>query len=105
MPDGQFELKDFRQPVVASVGVILGFLLGFLGQWVTEETFALKTAGDVITLAGSVLGALLLLSVLFRMLSPGIAPANAAAFYRRTLRVYMAAVAVPLFAMALSAFI
>lgn len=37
-----FELKDYRQPVVTSLGVILGFLLGFLGQWVTEDGFALK---------------------------------------------------------------
>ena len=32
MTSPAFEMKDYRQPVVTSLGVILGFLVGFLGQ-------------------------------------------------------------------------
>jgi len=45
MSSPAFELKDYRQPVVTSLGVILGFLIGFLGQWVTEDNFATFAVG------------------------------------------------------------
>ncbi len=96
MPDPQIDLKDYRQPLVTSLGVILGFLLGFLGQWVTEDTFALTSVSDFVTLFGSTIGAVLLLVTLFRMLSPNGPPDRAFAFYRLTLRLYVAGVVVPL---------
>ena len=47
-----FELKDYRQPLVTSLGVILGFLIGFLAQWVSEDDFALSGAADWLVFAG-----------------------------------------------------
>ena len=60
-----FEIKDYRQPLVTSLGVILGFLLGFLGQWVTETDFALRDASDHLTFWGSLCAAGLLLAALW----------------------------------------
>ncbi len=42
IPPPGFDIKDFRQPVVTSLGVIVGFLLGYVGQWLTEANFALR---------------------------------------------------------------
>ena len=100
-----FELKDYRQPVVTSLGVILGFLVGFLGQWVTEEDFALRSLADGVVLLGCCAGALLLFSALFRMLQPGVAPEEALAHYRVTLKLYMAGLGAAFGGILVSAFI
>ena len=99
------DLKDYRQPMVTSLGIIIGFLLGFLGQWVTEESFALKTASDVLTFLGSVLGVILLLIALFRMLTPQESTDAAVMAYRNTLKLYAFGVILPLASMLISAFI
>lgn len=99
-----FELKDFRQPVVTSLGVILGFLVGFLGQWVTEDNFALRTSSDWIVLTGCSGGALLLFGALFRMLNPAVPSEVALIHYRVTLKLYIAGLAMALGSVMLSAF-
>ncbi|MBL8388574.1 MAG: hypothetical protein JNK17_10190 [Hydrogenophaga sp.] len=100
-----FELKDFRQPVVTSLGVILGFLVGFLGQWVTEDNFALRSVSDGLVLVGCSVGALLLFAALFRMLNPAVPSESALPYYRATLKVYMAGLAVAFGSILVSAFI
>lgn len=89
-----FDLKDFRQPVVTSLGVILGFLVSFLGQWVTEENFALRTTADWTVITTSIGGGMLLFVALFRMLQPAVPGEAALAHYRCTLRFYMAGLTV-----------
>jgi hypothetical protein len=100
-----FEIKDYRQPVVTSLGIILGFLLGFLGQWVTEPSFLLKEAGDILTFVGTVLGVVLLFIALFKMLSPNMAPQQSLKTYQSVLRLYLVGVVVPTGSILLSAFI
>lgn len=100
-----FELKDYRQPVVTSLGVILGFLVGFLGQWVTEENFALRSASDMVALASLLLASMLLLVALFRMITPGVPSEGALAHYRLTLKLYATGLAIALGGLMVSAFI
>lgn len=100
-----FELKDYRQPVVTSLGVILGFLVGFLGQWITEDNFALRSGSDVVVLCSSFIGVVLLLGALFRMLKPDLPPDAALAYYRITLKVYMAGIGFAFGGLLISAFI
>ncbi len=88
------DIKDYRQPMVTSLGVILGFLVGFLGQWVTEESFALKSAADYIVFIGSFMGVVLLFTALFRMLSPKLPKDDVEAYYYTTFLVYMVGVIV-----------
>jgi hypothetical protein len=99
------DLKDYRQPLVTSLGIIVGFLLGFLGEWVTEETFTLKSLGDFLTFLGSVTGMILLLSALFLMLSPRDPSEDTVAIYRRILRLYATGVVIPLLCILISAFL
>lgn len=99
-----FDLKDYRQPMVTSMGVILGFILGFLGQWVTEEQFALRNGGDYLTFWGCVGCAMVQLLVLWRMLSPLADPSQALAHYRTSLRLYVGSLALALAVLMASAF-
>lgn len=99
-----FELKDYRQPLVTSLGVILGFLVGFLAQWVSDEQFALANAADWLVFAGCISGAAILLRVLFRMLSPTDA-SDPLLRYRRTLRLYVSGIAVAFLSLIVAAFL
>ncbi len=96
-----FELKDYRQPVVTSLGVILGFLVGFLGQWVTEEDFALRSLSDGVVLLGCCVGALLLFSALL----PNVAPEATLAHSQGTLKLYKAGLGAAFGGILLSVFI
>jgi hypothetical protein len=102
--DGLMEIKDYRQPMVTSIGVILGFLMGFLGQWVTEPTFRLASSDDHLVFAGSLLGVVMLLAAMYRMLSP-VLPADVMPYYRRTLQLYMGGIVIAFSSMVVSAFI
>jgi hypothetical protein len=98
------EIKDYRQPMVTSIGVILGFLMGFLGQWVTEPVFKLVSASDYMVFVGCLAGVVLLLVALYRMLSP-VFPKDVAQYYGRTLQLYMGGIVVAFSSMVVSAFI
>lgn len=100
-----FDIKDYRQPLVTSLGVILGFFVGFLGQWVTENDFALHTASDWIAFCASLTAVLMLLTALFRMLTPVRKGNKAYAFYRNTLHLYMAGVLCAFGGLVVSAFV
>jgi hypothetical protein len=105
MTSPAFEMKDYRQPVVTSLGVILGFLVGFLGQWVTEDNFALRSLSDGVVLVSCFVGALLLFAALFRMLTPGVPAETALAHYKVTLKMYMAGLGTAFGGILVSAFI
>jgi hypothetical protein len=100
-----FELKDYRQPVVTSLGVILGFIVGFMGQWVTEDDFALRTLSDWVIFMGGFVGVLLLFVALFRMIQPNVPQEDALAHYRVTLKIYMVGLAASFGGILVSAFI
>lgn len=99
-----FDIKDYRQPLVTSLGVILGFLIGFLAQWIAEDDFALRGASDVLLFAGCIAGAGILLSVLFRMLAPPPADADPLQRYRAILRHYIAGVSIAFLSLIAAAF-
>ena len=100
-----FEIKDYRQPVVTSIGVILGFLMGFLINWVTDEHFSIRTQSDQVALVACMIGPILLLIALFRMLNPISTQINALLYYQNTLRFYFLGITLPLFLLVVSAFI
>ena len=99
-----FELKEYRQPMVTSLGVVLGFLVGFLAQWISEDDFALANASDWLVFGGCIAGAAILLRVLFRMLTP-VRELDPLAFYRRTLRLYVSGIAVAFLSLIVAAFL
>ena len=98
------EMKDYRQPLATSIGVFMGFLIGFLGQWVTESNFALTSTADYVVFVGSLLGVVLLLVALYRTLSPNL-PTDLLTYYQRTLHLYMSGIVVAFVSLLVSAFI
>lgn len=85
-----------RQPMVTSLGILLGFLLNFLAGWATEDHHGptVSTAADY-SVAASVIAAIVLMCVvLMRLLDPRPSGDEAPAHYRGTYRLYC--IALPL---------
>lgn len=64
------DIAPLRQPMVTSLGIIMGFLLGFLANWATEDEDGetLMTLADH-AVAFTLLGAIAMMClVLFRLL-------------------------------------
>lgn len=87
------ELKDYRQPMVTSLGIILGFMLNFLAGWGIRTGEAIVDFTDLVVLAGSTASVVLMCATLYRMLRADVAEAEVARYYRATLRLYVAAIA------------
>ena len=88
------DIRDFRQPMVTSLGIMLGFLLGFLGQWAIrdENEIAIRNLSEAIV-AGALIAAIcMMLLVLYRLLDNCYDLTRAGYYYRRTFRLYMAAI-------------
>lgn len=84
------EIKDYRQPLVTSLGLVLGFLLNYIAQWADKSRGMgmFEDATDCVIFA-TILGAVsVLVLVLYRMLNPRL-PADPLAYYRTSLRLYV----------------
>ncbi len=89
------DIAPYRQPMVTSIGIILGFLLNFLANWATED----EDGATLMTLADYAVAGTLLLSiammcgVLFRLLDIRKADQMQEAHYIGTFRLYVASIA------------
>jgi uncharacterized membrane protein len=88
------DIAPYRQPMVTSIGIILGFLLNFLANWATED----EDGDTLLTLADYAVAGTLLLSiammcgVLFRLLDIRKADHMQEAHYIGTFRLYVACI-------------
>lgn len=106
------DLKDYRQPMVTSLGIILGFLLNFLASWATADDnhAAIQTTADWLV-AGTLLIALMgMLWVLFRVLNNRLpakdtASEQAAQYYQTTFRLYITSVGLAFLGVIISLFL
>jgi len=84
------EVAAYRQPMVTSIGIILGFILAFMANWAAaaDDAPAVSTPSDwiiALTLLGSVA---LFTTALFRLLDNRV-HANAGERYQTTFRIYI----------------
>ena len=89
------DLSTYRQPLVTSLGIILGFLLNFLAGWATrqDQTSEIQNYADFIV-AMTVLPALVIMVfVLYRLLDIRHKPEKLGRIYMNTLQLYMFAIA------------
>lgn len=89
------EVAQFRQPMVTSLGIILGFMLAFLANWAADadEMPAVWSGSDFLILATLALSICLFTMVLYRVLDNRIL-AEPGLRYRTTLQLYMTAIVI-----------
>ncbi|MCP2040775.1 ABC-type dipeptide/oligopeptide/nickel transport system permease subunit [Neisseria sp. HSC-16F19] len=84
-------IDSFRAPMVTAIGIILGFVLAFMGRWVTEPS-ADRTVvhiSDWFIAVGFFIGIVLLLVALYRILNNRVPGNRERAYYFRTLQIFM----------------
>ena len=84
------EIAPFRQPMVTSIGIVLGFLLAFLANWAAQADAepALSSASDFLIAIALLGSAALFTTALYRLLDSRI-HANAGERYQTTFRIYI----------------
>ena len=84
------EIAPYRQPMITSLGIVLGFMLAFLANWAAQadDMPAVTTASDWLILVTLGTGIVLFTVVLYRLLD-NVVHANPGLRYRATLRLYM----------------
>lgn len=88
------DIAPLRQPMVTSIGIILGFVLSFLANWATEEDGgpALQDASDYAVASTLLVSVALMCLVLFRLLDMRHPPELLARRYDRTFLIYKTAI-------------
>lgn len=90
------DIRDFRQPMVTSIGIMLGFLMNFLAQWAIadDDHPAIQSVADGVVALTLVIGIGLMIFVLFKLLTNRYDITNAGIYYQGIFRWYMAAILV-----------
>jgi hypothetical protein len=84
------EVAPFRQPMVTSIGIVLGFLLAFLANWAAQADAepALSSASDFV-IAFALLGSAGFLTTALFLLLDNRIHANTGERYQTTFRIYI----------------
>lgn len=98
------EIKDYRQPMVTSLGIIMGFILSFLATWSisSDKHPIIQTIDDWCLLVSFTIGLCLMVLVLYRILSPTIESKNPTAYYTKTLKIFIVAILISFVGLLLS---
>ena len=81
-------IQNYRQPMVTSIGIILGFVLGFTGKWATEPVTETETSDHFISI-GLFTSIILLIVALYRILNNNFPKDNTAKYYQKTLTIFI----------------
>lgn len=103
----QGDLKDYRQPLVTSTGIILGFMLNFLAGWAHGENGAIEDTADAVILATILCSACLFVLTLLRALRADF-PAEPEAqgrYYATTLWLFLAGISTAFLGLGLTLFL
>ncbi|MEI2825719.1 MAG: hypothetical protein V9F04_04495 [Dermatophilaceae bacterium] len=95
------EIKDYRQPMVTSLGIIFGFLLNFLAEWGINNGEP-QGRSEWLVLAVVVVALGLMALVLFLILHPTKGTADPGRYYARILRLYLGAICTAFLGLALA---
>lgn len=100
------DVAGFRQPIVTSIGILLGFQLAFLANWALASDISPAVNGfaDTMLALAFLVSIALFTLVLFRVLDNRIQnyPGD---HYRTTLRIYLAALILAFSGLAVALFV
>ena len=82
------KIQPYRQPIVTATGILLGFILNFASGWATKA-FSTGNARAMIIGTGLCISTYSLVTVLFRVLNMNYPKDDAAAYYRKTLILFI----------------
>ena len=88
------DLAAYRQPMVTSLGIIMGFLLNFLAGWATkdDQVSEMKNSADWIVAATVMPALVIMVVVLYRILDIRHRADKLEQVYITTLRLYLTAI-------------
>lgn len=81
-------IQNYRQPMVTSIGIILGFVLGFTGKWATEPVEKTEVT-DYIVIIGLFVSIVLLILSMYRILNNNYPQEDTAKYYKKTLNLFI----------------
>lgn len=81
-------IQNYRQPMVTSIGIILGFVLGFTGKWATEPVEKTEIA-DYFVIFGLLFSIVLLINSMYRILNNNYPKDTTASYYKKTLNLFI----------------
>ena len=81
-------IQNYRQPMVTAIGIILGFVLGFTGNWATAPVSE-TTLSDYFIMVGLFLSIVLLILALYRILNNNYPQEKTGAYYQKTLKIFI----------------
>lgn len=92
------DLVAYRQPMVTSLGLILGFLLNFLANWATKDdnVSEMKSTADWIVASTLLPSLILMVIVLYRILDIRHQQETLEKVYILTFKLYMTAIVMAL---------
>jgi hypothetical protein len=101
------DIRDFRQPMVTSIGILLGFLMNFLAQWAIadDDQAAIQTVADAVVAITLLIGIALMIFVLFKLLTNRYDTTQAGLYYQSIFRWYIVAIIVSFSGLAAALFI
>jgi len=82
-------LQPFRQPLVTAIGLVLGFSLGFLADWVTDPDFAITDNADYFIILSFAIVCISMIMSLYRILKIDYPKEHFKKYYSRTLRIFI----------------
>jgi len=102
MNDEKDSIQRFRQPMVTAIALILGFSIGFLADWVSEEELEIRDKSDVVLLIGMIVSSIFLIASLLRILKIDYPKEEVLKYYNNTLLMFTVGLIVLFFFLVLS---
>lgn len=96
-------IQNYRQPMVTATGVILGFVLGFTGNWAKEPATETDISDYFISI-GLLMSIIMLIITLYRILNNNFPQDKSAQYYRKTLKFFITGVSMAFFGILISIF-
>lgn len=85
------KLKNFRQPLITSTGILLGFVLNIASGWVSNPTKR-QDYHSLIAVTCLLICILLFVTVLYRALNMNYPPEKVEAYHKKTLFCFIAGI-------------